>query len=84
MGKKIEFSETEIENFHKTVGRNVSELRKKNNMTQIDLAYALGHKSVAFISHAELNLYNKHFSIIHIYKISKIFSTKIEELLKPN
>ena len=82
MKKNISFSEEEMTNFHKSIGKNVSDLRKKNNLTQLDLAYMLGHKSSAFISHAEINLYGKHFNIDHIYKISKAFDVEIHELIK--
>ena len=42
------FNKNEIEDFYVDVGKKVKEFRTKNNLTQLDLSYAMGYKSVIF------------------------------------
>ena len=65
---------------HKTIGNNVKNIRKKKNLSQLKLAYALGYKSVSPISSAEI-YYNKiHFNIEHLTKIAYVLEVDICEL----
>lgn len=71
----------EIDNFYKAIGKNVKKYRKENNMTQLELAYAMNYKSVSLISAAELYTREKHFNLEHLYKISKIFNISVHDLI---
>jgi len=51
-------------------------------MSQLDLALKLGIKSIAFYSNCENLLYNKHFNLEHLYKISKALNVDICEFFK--
>ena len=73
------FSKDEIDNFYIQVGKKVKQLRELNSMTQLELSYAMGYKSVSLVSAAELYKNKKHFNLEHIYKMSKIFNTEISE-----
>lgn len=77
----IEFSEKEIENFYLKVGENVKRLRKAKNISQMQLALAIGHNSVGHVAKAELYKYDKHFSLEQLYKISRILKVSLHELL---
>jgi putative transcriptional regulator len=55
----------------------ISELRKKNSLTQMDLAKSVGVSRQTIIS-LENGKYNP--SITLAYKLAKIFDTTIEEL----
>jgi|GEM_PF-688012 len=77
----IEFSEKEIENFYRKIGENVKTIRKEKNISQIQLALAIGHNSVGHVAKAELCKYNKHFSLEQLYKISRILKVSLHELL---
>ena len=48
------FTEEEIDLFYRKIGKKVMECRRKNNMTQLELSYAMGYKSVSLVSAAEL------------------------------
>lgn len=72
-----DFSEEELESFYKIIGSNVKKVRQNKNVTQMQLANAIGHNSVGHIAKAELNKYGKHFSIENLYKISKILDVPI-------
>lgn len=76
-----EFNEEEILDFYRQVGENVKNARKERNMSQMQLALAIGHSSVGHIAKAELYKYGKHFSLEQLYKISRILNISIHELL---
>lgn len=77
----IEFSEKEIENFYLKIGENVKRIRKEKNISQMQLALAIGHNSVGHVAKAELYKYDKHFSLEQLYKISRILKVSLHELL---
>ena len=77
-----EITQEELNNFYKRVGKNVKEQRKKHNITQMQLALAINHNSVGHIAKAELNKFNKHFSIQQLYKIAKVLKIDMCELIK--
>jgi len=78
----FEFKEEELTTLYKRIGQKVKETRKSKNVTQMQLALAIGHNSVGHIAKAELNKYNKHFSLEQLYKISKVLDIELYELLK--
>lgn len=71
------FSDDEILTIYKIIGENVKYYRMQKEMTQLQLSYEMGYKSVSLISAAELCNDGKHFNIEHLYKISKILDTPI-------
>lgn len=76
-----EFSEKEIDDFYRKIGENVKRIRKEKNISQMQLALAIGHNSVGHIAKAELCKYDKHFSLEQLYKISRILNVSLYELL---
>ncbi len=73
----MQFDDKEITELYKNIGIKVKELRKVNNMTQLDLSLEMGYKSVSLVSAAELCNDGKHFNIEHLYKISKILNVEL-------
>jgi len=78
----VEITEEELNEFYKKVGQNVKEQRKKHNITQMQLALAINHNSVGHVAKAELNKFNKHFSLQQLYKIAKVLKIDMCELIK--
>jgi len=74
-------SET-IDNFYKQIGYNVKKQRELKGLTQLELAQALGHRSVGLVSQAEIYLKKQHFNIEHLYKIAYILECDLCELLR--
>lgn len=72
-----EVSQSDIDTFYRTIGTNVMRLRKEKGMTQLDLALAIGLKSVGLISVAELYHNKKHFNLEHLYKIAAALDVSI-------
>ena len=71
-----------IDNFYKQIGYNVKKQRELKGLTQLELAHALGHKSVGLVSQAEIYLKKQHFNIVHLYKIAYILECDLCDLLK--
>lgn len=79
----LNFSDDEILEFQDKISSNVKKLRIERNMVQLDLAIELGLKNSSFISHAENpKVKTHHYSIVHLYKISKIFEVEIESFFE--
>lgn len=77
-----DMGDTYINDFHKIIGLNVKRLRKEKNLSQLDLAHKIGHKSVSIISCAEINHKNNHFNIEHLLKIAYVLEVDICEFFK--
>jgi len=75
-------SEEEIKQFHALIANNVKRLRLEHNQSLMDLSLDLGFRSGSFVGSAEACKNNKHFSVEHLYKLSKIFNVPIEEFCK--
>ena len=67
----------EIDELYKRIGQNVAKIRKSKNISQLDLALAIGLKSVGLISVAEIYHNKKHFNIEHLHKIAKVLEVDI-------
>lgn len=70
-----------IGDFYKQVGINVKRERELKGYTQLQLAQALGHKSVGLVSQAELYLKKQHFNLEHLYKIAYILECEVSDLI---
>lgn len=77
-----ELPQDAIDNFYIRIGQNVKKQRKKMGFTQLELAYALEHKSVGLVSQAEVYLNKQHFNLEHLYKIAYILECDLSELIK--
>lgn len=71
-----------IQNLYEKIGRNVKRIRTEKNLTQLELSYAIGHKSVSVISCAEICHKNYHFNIEHLAKIAYVLDVDICEFFK--
>lgn len=67
---------------YKRIGANVRKIRKQKGVSQLDLALAVGYKSVSSIAKAESLIENKHFNIEQLYKISKALGVPIERFFE--
>ena len=77
-----DFTDEEVSLFYNNVMENVRSIRKEKSISQLDLAYAIGHKTVSTIGKIESGLENKHYNLEHLYKIAKVLEVDICELLK--
>ncbi len=77
-----EIGSSDIDALYKHIGQNVAKIRKSKNISQLDLALAIGLKSVGLISVAENYHNKKHFNIEHLHKIAKVLEVDICEFFK--
>ncbi|PLY09973.1 MAG: transcriptional regulator [Arcobacter sp.] len=79
----LNFSDDEILEFQDKISNNIKQLRLNKKMTQLDLSIELGLRNSSFISHVENpKIPTHHYSIVHLYKLSKVFEVEIEEFFK--
>ncbi len=71
----------ELIDVYLTIAKNIKKYRRKNKMTQKDLARASGY-SYAYIRRVEGPKCIKNFSIQTIYNLSKTLNVDIKELFK--
>lgn len=78
----LELTDEEIKNFHRQIANNIKKIRKEKNVTQLDLALTIGHKSMSTIGKIEAGLENKHYNVEQLYKIAKVLEVDICEFFK--
>lgn len=71
------------QSLYKMIGFNVARKRREKELSQLELALAIGLKSSGLISVAELNHNNRHFNVEHLYKISLALECDVSEFFKP-
>jgi len=82
MNLNYDFSDEIFTKLHQNIGKNIKRIRQERGLSQLELSYAIGNKSVSLISAAELANDNKRFNINHLYKISKVLDVDICEFFK--
>ena len=82
--KYLEFTAEEIKEVYSLIARNIKKIRTSKNVTQLDLALTIGHKSMSTIGKIEAELENKHYNVEQLYKISKALEVDICEFFENN
>ena len=76
-------SEEESEEFFRTISYNVKRIRNKRGISQLEVALSIGQKSSGFYANTENFKHGKHFNLLHLFKLSKLFDVDISEFFKP-
>lgn len=79
MIKDCKITDDKMKEIYKSIGINVKRIREEKGISQLNLALAIGHKSVGVISNCELCLQNKHFNIEHLIKISDVLDVNVTD-----
>ena len=74
--------DTELEATYKLIGQNIKRLRKERNISQLDMALAIGQKAVSFYVNSENVANNKKFNLEHLIKIARVLDVDICELFR--
>ena len=77
-----EVDRAKIDNLYKQIGLNVKKQRNIKNMSQLELALSIGHRSTAFYSNCENYKNGEHFNLEHLYLISNILQIDIKSLFE--
>ena len=73
---------SKLDTFYKHIGSNVKEYRIKKNVSQLELAISIGHKSTSFLSNCENYKNKEHFNLEHLYLIADVLNVDICNLIK--
>ena len=73
---------SKLDNFYKNIGLNVKKYRIKKNISQLELAISIGHKSTSFLSNCENYKNKEHFNLEHLYLIADVLDVDICNLIK--
>jgi len=76
-------SNEESEEFFKTISYNVKKIRNEKGLSQLEVALSIGQKSSGFYANTENYSHGKHFNLLHLLKLSKLFNIPVEEFFKP-
>lgn len=75
-------TEKEIISFKQKVSNNIKKIRQEKKYSQLEVALSIGQKSSGFYANAENNSHDKHFNLVHLYKIAKLFEVDVMEFFK--
>lgn len=75
-------TDEENEKFLDLVASNVKRIRMQRNLSQLQTALSIGQASSGFYANMENNAHGKHFNLIHLFKLSKLFECDICEFFK--
>ena len=67
----------DLDDFYKKIGCSVRRIRQEKNITQLELAILIGHRSTSFLSNCENYKNKEHFNLEHLFLISKILKVDI-------
>jgi transcriptional regulator with XRE-family HTH domain len=72
----------EADEFFKTISNNVKSIREEKKLSQLEVALSIGQKSSGFYANAENYAHGKHFNLLHLFKLSKLFECDIEDFFR--
>lgn len=65
--------------FLQTVANNVKRIRLIRGLSQLETALSIGQKSQGFYACMENGINDKHFNLLHLFKLSRLFEVDIKE-----
>ena len=75
-----ELSEEDIEDIYKRVSQNIKSIRTSKNISQQEIALAMGFTTPTFYTNAENLKRDKHFNLEHLIRIASYLNVDIKEL----
>lgn len=73
---------SKLDTFYKDIGKNVKKYRIEKNISQLELAISIGHKSTSFFSKCENYNNKEHFNLEHLYLIADVLEIDLCLLIK--
>ena len=75
-----ELSDDDVEDIYKRISQNIKSIRQSKNISQQDIALAMGFTTATFYTNAESLKRGKHFNLEHLIKIANYLNVDIKEL----
>ena len=79
-----ELSEEDIEDIYKRISQNIKSIRTSKNISQQEIALAMGFTTPTFYTNAENLKRGKHFNLEHLIRIANYLDVDIKELFVNN
>ena len=73
---------SDLDAFYKRIGNNAKKIRKEKNITQLELAILIGHRTTSFLSNCENYKNREHFNLEHLFLMAKILKVDIIDFFK--
>ncbi len=73
---------SDLDTFYKRIGNNAKKIRKEKNITQLELAILIGHRTTSFLSNCENYKNREHFNLEHLFLMAKILKVDIIDFFK--
>lgn len=68
----------EEEMFFQVIANNIKRLRKEKNLSQLEVALSIGQRAPGFYANMENNAHGKHFNLLHLFRLAKLFDVPVE------
>ncbi len=78
-----DIDKSKLDDFYINIGKNVKNIRKEKNYSQLELAISIGQKSTSFLSNCENYKNKEHFNLEHLFLICEVLNVEIIEFFKP-
>lgn len=75
-------TDAQNELFFDTVASNIKRMRQERNLSQLETVLSIGQASGRFYANMENNAHGKHFNLLRLFKLSKLFNCDINEFFK--
>jgi transcriptional regulator with XRE-family HTH domain len=72
----------EADEFFEAISNNVKSIREEKKLSQLEVALSIGQKSSGFYANTENYAHGKHFNLLHLFKLSKLFECDIEDFFR--
>ncbi|OCR10980.1 helix-turn-helix transcriptional regulator [Helicobacter pullorum] len=69
----------EEKNFFNNIAKNIKQKRLEKGMSQLEVALSIGQASGGFYANMENNAHGKHFNLLHLFRLSRLFECDIRE-----
>ena len=78
----LSITDDDVKKLHSLIANNVKRIRKQKNITQLNLALTIGHKTMSTIGKIESGLEGKHYNVEQLFKISKALDVSIDKFFE--
>ena len=76
-------TDAEVDLYFRTISYNVKRIRQEKKLSQLEVALSIGQKSSGFYANAENYSHDKHFNLLHLCKLSKLFDVPTSVFFEP-
>ncbi|EEO26583.1 helix-turn-helix transcriptional regulator [Helicobacter winghamensis] len=65
--------------FLDNIAKNIKTKRLEKGISQLEVALSIGQSSGGFYANMENNAHGKHFNLLHLFKLSRLFECDVRD-----